>query len=607
MKTISRYIVILAVALAFPACSGFLDENPKTSLSEITVYRTEAALEAQVYGNWLALHSGSLWKGTMNEFLHTGSGLLMWKGQRKEDEWLDGMNFAKYSTTKWGNGDIWTALYSGVNRCNRLLDALPSSPVDEGFKTEVEAETKLIRAILYYTAVRLWGDVPLVVNAPKSYAELNVPRTHFATVYKQVIDDLEFAEKYMRDPARAAEVAPGKGRPNKWAATAMKASVYLTIGSLLSSPDDNFWDTSKPGRIPDFSPCGINSAADAFTLAYNTAEKVITEGPYSLVPDFRTLFRWTEAGDWSLPERIICLESSNTTGTNYNSVRMLPAYPEGSANTNTQNNNWGRVRPSRFLIDNFIRVGGGSKGDATEDMLKDIYTTTSDPRFKASFFVTYRQIQSGNEKTINTYPVLGGVNTSSDTYSMPYCKKYLDPTYDVTNGAADFYLMRLAEVYLISAEASASLSTAVGDDNFNKALARLNDIRDRARNSTDGAPASQPIVAVASDYATVEDLVNTIMWERVIEMNCEGHEWFDTHRRGATWLRDNIAIPENAFLQTIDANETHWKYSYTGAFDRGYTFPTDVAKLRKSLLCALPYSEITYNTVINEQNDFYWQ
>lgn len=601
-----KTIIYIICGILLASCSGFLDQQPRTSLTQDTAFNSESTIEAQVYGCYLSMHSSALWKGTMAEFFHTASGLLVWKGKRSTDEWLDGLNLGKYSTNKDGNTTMWAALFTGINRCNRFVENIQDSPVDEEFKIQEEAEVRLIRAILYYTAVRVWGDVPLTLHAAKNYREVSVPRTHFAEVYRQVLEDLTFAEEHMRDAAEQEAVAPGMGRPNKWAATAMKASVYLTIGSLLESPDDNFWDTTKPGRIPDFSDSGISSAEDAFQLAYDIAENVIENGPYSLVPDYRTLFRWTEAGDWFLPERIFCLPSTNEAGTNYNSVRMLPNYPEGSSNTNTVNNNWGRVRPSRFLIDNFIRVGGGSKGEGDE-WTEDIYTTTTDPRYQASFFTVFRSIQAGSEKDVKTYPASSAVNNTNDTYSMAFIKKYLDPTYDVTNGKADFYLMRLAELYLISAESAAYLSTSVGDEKFLKAVDRVNDIRSRARQSTDGAEATMPVAVTAANVATRDSLLSIIFWERVCELCGEGHEWFDTHRHGATWLRDNISIPENKFLEGNDKMETHWLYTYTGANLREHTFPEDVDQLRKSLLNAVPYAEMTYNTKIFEQNDFYWQ
>ena len=589
---------MLAALLFLQSCSGFLDEKPTTSLSEVDVYNSEQALETNINGCWLTMNNVSLWKGTMYEYFQSGSGLIVWGGERATDEWLDGMYFTKYSTSLTGNKNLWIAVWLGINRCNRLLDNLPGSPVDEGFKKEIAGEARLLRAHFYFTAARIWGDVPILESSPDEQSELYNRRQDFWKVYKLVLDDLDFAWQNMRDPARAEEVAPGKNRPNKWAALALKASVYLTIGSLLSAPDDNFWDSSR--RTPDFSACGISNAADAFTLAYNTAEQVIAEGPYRLAPDYRLLFRWTEPGDWFLDESILKITSSNKSGQNYCAVHMLPAYPEGTANKVTGNTNAGRVRPSRFAVENFIKYSGGRKGTSGTYNTK-IYCKTADPRYAATFFDSY--VNQSTNKKVTAYPNDDKITSASDAY----IKKYLDPTYDVTSGRGDFYLLRFAEMYLISAEAAASLSAGPGDAWWDAAISRVNNLRARARASVDSGLAAAPADWTSATFANTTDLVNAIMWERLIEMTGEGHEWFDVHRRGATWLRDNIAAPANEFyLQNADMS-TYVDYHYPGAGPRGYIFPTDITDLRKGLLAAYPESELRLNTSENRQNDFFWQ
>ena len=593
-----KIVCILMVLALTASCSGFLEEYQTTSLTDKDVYDSEQALETNVNGLYLTLNNVSLWKGTMYEYFQTGSGLFIWGGNRTTDEWLDGMNFTKYSTSLTGNKNLWTALWLGISRCNRLLDNLPGSPVDNAFKKEIEAEARFLRAHFYFTAVRIYGDVPLIETAPVEPAELHNPRTDFWKIYKFVLDDLEFAEVNMRSPVRTEEAAPGKNRPNNWAATALKASVYLTIGSLLASPLDNFWDTSR--RSPDFTPCGISSPSDAFTLAYQAAEKVITEGPYSLVPDYRTLFRWTEPGDWFLPESILKITSSNHSGQNYCSIHMLPPFPEGTANRATANSNAGRIRPSRFGLENFIRWSGGRMGTSGVFNTK-VFCKTEDPRYAATFFDSY--INQNTGKKVTAYPNDSNIPTSSDAY----LKKYLDPTYDVTSGKGDFYLIRLAEMYLISAEASASLSSAPGDEYWGRAISRVNDLRFRARHSVDSGVSSYPADWTATTFETREDLINGVMWERLIEMMGEGHEWFDTHRRGATWLRDNIAVPANRFYMLNNDMETYVDYHFPGARERGYIFPTEIGDIRKGLLSAYPESELRLNTAENRQNDFFWQ
>lgn len=619
----SRIIVIAAAIAAsfccFTACD-FLGENPTTSLSETSAYKSEEALESQIYGILSSFYGRYMMQGYMNEMLHTASGLMIWKGQRTQDDWMEGLKFAKYSTSTPNQGQ-YAELYAAIACCNRLLDNLPSSPVDASFKKGIEAEARFYRAVLYYYLVRLYADVPLVLTCPKNMIETNKPRTVYYKVYKAIVDDLNFAEENMRDKATVDALTPGKGRPCKWAATAMKASVYMTIGSLLSTyeadPQDCFFDVSrdasrvadgKDPHTPDFTALGIDKAEDAWKLCLDTAEKVIVEGPYRLAGDYRQLFRWTDAEDFNLDERIFVLQSTNTSASeNRLALMSLPQYVEGSANTTTKNGNFGRFRPSRFFFQKFAEDNGGIKGTSAHN--SDIYVDCEDPRFAASFFYT-SYMRLNNNTALQIYPHENCILVSDGATALPYYKKYLDPTFDVNSGCADFYLMRFAEMYLISAEASARLSASVGDASWQHALSRIEDLHLRARNSTDGEPAAYPTWKDRT-FSSKDELVNAIIWERAYELCCEGHEYFDTHRCGAKWLSEQVAIPLNESLQRPEQgpgenNLGVFKYTYVGTL-----CPTEPSELRKSLLCAFPAStEAVYNTSIDpvkDQNDFYWQ
>ena len=122
-----KVIIYLITGIALISCTGFLDEKRTTSFTDDQIYDSEQALEANIYGCYLTLHNTALWKGTMSEYIHTASGLLIWGKERLTDEWLSGMYFTRYSNSIGGNESIWNALWGGINRCNRLLDNLPDS------------------------------------------------------------------------------------------------------------------------------------------------------------------------------------------------------------------------------------------------------------------------------------------------------------------------------------------------------------------------------------------------------------------------------------------------------------------------------------------------
>lgn len=616
MKRFLYKIFVSAVLSCVFASCDFLKENPSTAMTQSAAYATENALEAQMYGCLEGFYGSHMMMGYMNELLHSASGLIMWKGQRTQDQWVSGLKLAKYSNTD-DTQKYYSQLYAAIARCNRLLDNLCTSPVDEAFKAEIDGEARFYRAVLYFYLVRMYGDVPLVTKSATTIEQTNNPRTPYYRVYAQILEDLKIAEESMRDQDRVNAVSPGKGRPCKWAATAMKSTVYMTIGSILTSyeanSDDQFFNPSIDGHAPDFTASGIDKASDAWTKAFECSEDVIANGPYELAGDYRRLFRWDTPEDFNLAERIFVIQSTNSVNSeNRVELMSLPAYPEGSANVSIKNNNAGRYRPTRFFFQKFAQDCGGIKG--TAETTKDIYVSCPDPRFDATFFHT-SYVRSDNGRKAYLYPHKSYVYETGSTYSFPYLKKYLDPRFDVTEGYADFYVLRFAEMYLVSAEAAANLSAGPGDAMWQTALDRIESIHSRARNSTDGSAASWPTWKDRV-FADKDELVTAIFWERMYEMFGEGHEWFDTHRMGARWMAREIAAPLNAHLhlpeQGPGINSTGGESIGIYAYNYLSTdFPEDYNDLRKSLLCAFPsVTEGIYNTAIDltrDQNDYYWQ
>ena len=95
------------------------------------------------------------------------------------------------------------------------------------------------------------------------------------------------------------------------------------------------------------------------------------------------------------------------------------------------------------------------------------------------------------------------------------------------------------------------------------------------------------------------------MWERVFELGCEGHEFFDSHRRGVSYMIDEITAPMNEFLDR--APQSYGSKSYKSVLFNGQSLPVDPMEVRKGLLLAFPEEEIRFNPSIGpeHQNDFY--
>ncbi|MDQ2719357.1 MAG: RagB/SusD family nutrient uptake outer membrane protein [Bacteroidota bacterium] len=139
-----------------------------------------------------------------------------------------------------------------------------------------------------------------------------------------------------------------------------------------------------------------------------------------------------------------------------------------------------------------------------------------DPSYVPEYSLTATLInsfESGDQRKVKwlNYNNVDNGNGTFTLYYYPYKYKNKQPTQTPTE---DYMLLRLADTYLVRAEASAQL----GD--LTAALADLNIVRQRAG-------------LTPSNFSLKADVINAIMHERQIELFCElGNRWFDLKRTG---------------------------------------------------------------------------
>lgn len=613
-KNMKKIYCIFAFTALLAASCDFLKEDPTTSFSEsVGVYDTPAKLEAGIRGIISTFHNGAMYTHDMQEFMSTASCLCYYPqgevGKNNSNErYYTSYYYTQFSTMQQNN-NMFRNHYLGINRCNTILDNLKTSPVDAEYKRQIEAEVKFYRAVLYFSLVRFYGDVPVHVSEVQSAAQADRSRSPYNEVYKLILDDLGNAWNGMRSAQQVLETTGLEVRPNKYAAKAFEAAVYVQIASYLDAPADHAFGTIKTGpQTPDFSNCGVKDADDAWKKALAAAETVF-EGPYILEPKWSDLFRWTDQEDFLSDERIFVLPVTTSATGGQLARRSLPPYPEGTANTSISNNNYGRFRPTRFVFQKWAETYGGEKvlesgkmtaADGSKIDLEH-YVSCPDPRFDATFIHTSTtNMNSG--ASWNLYPSKSGYENDDRKVMLPYFRKYLSPEYNGTaEGNYDFYYMRYAEVYLLAAEAAAALAEGIGDTYAVKAMGYIEELHHRARTSVTPA-ASQPTWADRV-FADVEELKNAIWWERVFELYGEGHEWFDTHRMGAQWFIDNVIVPFNDHLEDpVNSVMLAW-YGDESPFSEVYD------DVKKGLFCAYPSDDLMYNRALaaDDQNYYYWK
>ena len=119
---------------------------------------------------------------------------------------------------------FWSDHYQGIFRANILLKKLPDVPMDAAEKARFAAEMKALRATYYFNLVRMFKNVPLLLEPLNTTDIYNVTQAAPAAVYAQIEKDLSEAIPVLPPSVISATEA---GRFTKGAAQAMLGKVYL--------------------------------------------------------------------------------------------------------------------------------------------------------------------------------------------------------------------------------------------------------------------------------------------------------------------------------------------------------------------------------------------
>ena len=132
------------------------------------------------------------------------------------------------------NGKInWSGYYKTINLANTLMHY--SNDVfekDESFslemKNRIDGEALFLRALSYFYLVRIWKEVPLVIEPSISdTGNLFVPKSPEHVIIDQIITDLNEAKNKIGNELYLNRPEYFKGRANKYSVMALLADVYL--------------------------------------------------------------------------------------------------------------------------------------------------------------------------------------------------------------------------------------------------------------------------------------------------------------------------------------------------------------------------------------------
>lgn len=345
--------------------------------------------------------------------------------------------------------------YRGIGHCNLLLDKIQgfSFSSDPDLKKKILAETYALRAFFYFHLVRVIGDAPLMLQA---VVDENVPllsRSPAADVMKQIQLDLD------------ASIENFTGM-SKFSKSSYPSKYRFAYGSVLAlKADALLWSAKVLG--------GGNAALESVV---ETITEIETTG-VSLVDSFRDVTGLRASGNKEVLMAAY-YHRDETPGGNYvkNALPFL-SIVDGALN-----------------IDSIPYVNSSGNGQGAyqiSPLSKSLFTNTADKRI-ASTWIVEMQPTGPKVSWITKYPG----------------SEYTDDRIPDN----DLIIYRLADIYLMKAEAYAALSDIPNSVEY------LDKVRARAQ---------------TGDYTgsmNKTDVEKEILNERGRELFFENKRWFDLVR-----------------------------------------------------------------------------
>jgi len=484
---------------------GMLDEKPLDFLTTGNAYSKPAYIEQGIVG----LHQYTRYWWTYNApnatVLFTLGTDLAYYGENPTGGTL--MNYETNMSATSTPSDMWNRSYNLVQQANVLIEAINES--DDAIWTNQEeknvllAEAMFFRAFAYRNIVVLFGDAPLVTEA-FDYVKTDFVRNPKSDILKLMESDLTFAASNL--PVRGKEKAPGRiTRGAAWqllTETCLIGQKFQDAVTAASHVINDYGYALMTKRFGTKLGNDIFGSGDPYFDLFGYGNQNLSENTESI---------------W-----VIQVEPNITGGDAYPGERMFgTAYyrvgntPDGfiafrgefidgayTGYSDTLGRPVSWNRPTSYVL---YDIWGGGNWD------KD--ARNAEHNIKRSFyFDNPASAYHGMKIDFSLYAPGQRANPMMDTvqYIFPYFIKVASPLEHFTDAVRsgggtnhkDLYAMRLAETYLLRAEAY------LGLNDKDKAAADINAVRNRA-----GA------IPVTPDEVTIDYILD----ERARELYSE--EW----------------------------------------------------------------------------------
>ncbi|MEX0778170.1 MAG: RagB/SusD family nutrient uptake outer membrane protein [Balneolales bacterium] len=363
-------------------------------------------------------------------------------------------------------GWYWYEGYKGIKYANVVISRIdqPEDYASEEERNHILGTAYFHRALRYYRLTQQFGDVPLLLQ------EINEPILDFYSTEREVIlnkmkEDLEYAENWVPEVMH-------RGQVNKGAVQHLLTKVNLALGLF----DDAIESSS---RLIDEGMYALMT--DRFGSDANDSERNVIWDLHR--PPNKSLSSNTEA-------ILVVMDRLDEEGSSGGMEIMRQAVPFWENRINTPLGNKGTINTPDIEFDQVNQYGRGiGRLRGTWYHTNTIWNDPDDLRHAPGNWMRMEDLVYNNPELKDSDPYYGeplqrysddGTDLVADSirnwFDWPHYKLFVeDPEATLpAGGHSDWYVFRLAETYLLRAEAF------YWDNNLAAAADDINRVRNRA-------------------------------------------------------------------------------------------------------------------------------
>ena len=481
MKNIKLSLLFLLAFLSY-GCNSILDKTPLDEIGDDAFWADPILVDYYVNNLYSIIYLDT----RLEQENRTDNSVSAQRDKFRAS--TDLFNYNLVSATD-PNDNIWNDHYEKIRKCNRFLERIGESSIEEDEKNVLTGQVHFLRAMFYFDLVKRYGGVVLLDKVLTMEDNWKIPRSSEKESYDFIIADLN----------KAIELLP------------------------------NTWSGKDKGRATKGAALALKSRAELYDKRYADAIKsceAVRQLDYELIPgttpeDYRSIWWITNKDN---KEIIFDLQFKSPDVYNNMMVFNLVCY----INNPYGDRGWGGIGPTQDLVDEFeLKDGTPAPAFSQKDNGEVFDVNTSkiyenrEPRFYANIVFHGSEIFFKGDKgpvTVDHYlmdtPDKGDASQTGynvwkwidyDNYNYPYAGA------SGKDHSTNWIMIRYAEVILNEAEARVETNDIQG------ALKAVNEIRARV-----GLP--------AYTETNQEKLRQLIRKERRLELAFEDHRFYDVRR-----------------------------------------------------------------------------